>query len=188
MDFPFQNCSFQEIEDFNSINFEIIPNSVNSTPMDDTFIAPFVQCPIDICLEAVLFGKITKEDLVIDLGCGDGRILHICSQFNPIGMIGVELDPELAKYASEKYPKVQILHMDMFKVDLIKLNVTFIVLYLLPNGLFRLINQLTEWFNDKNQIKRIVTINYEIPGIKHQSHKEINKKYNLYLYQTIEKI
>lgn len=159
--------------------------------MDGTpFIAPFVPCPGEVIPHALEIAEIKADDTVVDLGCGDARILReaIHLQPPPRALIGVELDPHLCKHArqnaaqsllaindisSPRRRRVQftIYEQDMFTVDLERLGATVLILYLLPAGLAKLSPTLRQWLNSKSsdgnrrirERRRIVTINYAIP-------------------------
>ncbi|KAI9144767.1 hypothetical protein BKA69DRAFT_1122194 [Paraphysoderma sedebokerense] len=144
---------------------------VNSRPLSDTeYIAPYVPCSNHIVQAALDFATVSAEDVLIDLGCGDGRILFaaLLRDVAPKQTIGVELDPYLFNHCitqsskSEYQSKQSWLNQDMFTVDLISLNCSVSILYLLPQGLDKLKPQLTAWLQNcpKN---RVVTINYSIP-------------------------
>ena len=63
--------------------------------------------------------------------------------------------------------QLHVLEQDMFAVDLVACGATVLILYLLPQGLGKLKPMLQKWFADGNSDdhrKRIVTIQYEIPG------------------------
>ena len=152
--------------------------------MDGTdFIAPFVPCSHETARAAIEFANVDSNDILVDLGCGDGRILSEAllsqdAQKRPSRVVGVELDPFLAKHLQDtlilkfKDENVTIIEGSMFDVDLEKLNATVLILYLLPMGLDRLKPQLHDWLykehvdsnpNSNSNKRRVVTITYSIP-------------------------
>ncbi|KAJ3054964.1 hypothetical protein HK097_000189 [Rhizophlyctis rosea] len=145
--------------------------------MDNTaFIAPYVPCHPDVGAAAVSFARVSSQDVLVDLGCGDARVLlsALSSTTPPQRCIGVELDPHLVEHIQslpEAKPHIDsstltILEQDMFKVNLSDLKATAMILYLLPAGLEKLKSQLETWLRDDGgaQKKRIVTITYSITG------------------------
>jgi ribosomal protein L11 methylase PrmA len=90
--------------------------------------------------------KITKNDLVYDLGCGDGRIVVTAAKKYGCKAIGYDIDPQRVKESQENVRKngveqlVKIEQKDIFTLDLSKANV--ITLYLLPELNVALIPQL----------------------------------------------
>jgi uncharacterized protein (TIGR03000 family) len=58
----------------------------------------YVPTPDDVVAKMCKLGKVTKNDVVFDLGCGDGRIvIHAVEKFKAKRGIGVDLDPERIK-------------------------------------------------------------------------------------------
>ncbi len=55
---------------------------------------------------ALLAGlDLTGQERVLDLGCGDGRITAHLASLVPKGwVVGIDLSPEMVRYAKEKYP------------------------------------------------------------------------------------
>jgi hypothetical protein len=154
---------------------------VNSRPLDalGPFIAPYVPCHRDVVVKSLSFAEVGPQDILVDLGCGDARILvsALESPVPPLRCIGVELDPVLAalvrkdqaRWISEKEEdcKLELLEKDMFTVDLVGLDATVLILYLLPAGLEKLKTNLSKWLIAPSQKKkRIVTITYSIPDWK----------------------
>ena len=81
--------------------------------------------------------KVTKDDFVIDLGSGDGRIVITAAQkFGAHGM-GVDLDPQRIQEANENAreagvtDRVRFLNEDLFEADISKASV--VTLYLLDS-------------------------------------------------------
>lgn len=157
---------------------------VNSRPLDalGPFIAPYVPCHRDVVHKSLSFAHVGPTDILVDLGCGDARILvsALESPARPLRCIGVELDPVLAALVrkdqarwisseGEKKGKLELLEKDMFSVDLVELNATVLILYLIPAGLEKLKANLSNWLIASSQNggepnkKRIVTITYSIP-------------------------
>ena len=103
---------------------------------------PFVPSPQVVVDEMLRLANVTKDDFVMDLGSGDGRILITAAvKFGARGM-GVDLDEHLvgqseaaAKEAGVA-DRVQFLRQDLFKTDLTR--ATVITMYLLPGVNMRL--------------------------------------------------
>ena len=110
-----------------------------STPTPDVVYVPTSQTVVDAMLK---LAKVTKDDLVFDLGCGDGRIvIAAAKQFGAKG-IGIEIDRELVKRAEENAKqeqvtdKVKFIEEDIFKTDFRR--ATVVMLYLSPSVNLRL--------------------------------------------------
>lgn len=103
---------------------------------------PFVPSPQVVVDEMLRLAEVGKNDFVMDLGSGDGRILiTAAAKFGARG-IGVDLDETLI-YQSEAAAqqagvadRVQFIRQDLFKTDLSK--ATVITMYLLPGVNLRL--------------------------------------------------
>ena len=103
---------------------------------------PFVPSPQVVVDEMLRLAVVTRDDFVIDLGSGDGRILITAAQKFGARGIGVDLDESLIEQsvanaqAAGVADQVQFLRQDLFKTDLSKASV--ITLYLLPGVNMRL--------------------------------------------------
>ncbi len=103
-------------------------------PKLDVPYVPTPQAVVDKMLETA---KLTKDDVVFDLGCGDGRIVVSAAKKHGCKAVGVDLDPKRCEESLANVKKagvgklVEIREGDALKVeDLDKASVVF--LYLLP--------------------------------------------------------
>ena len=103
---------------------------------------PFVPSPQVVVDEMLRLANVTKDDFVMDLGSGDGRILiTAASKFGARGM-GVDLDENLINQSEAAArdagvtERVEFLRQDLFKTDLSR--ATVITMYLLPGVNMRL--------------------------------------------------
>jgi SAM-dependent methyltransferase len=103
---------------------------------------PYVPTPDNVVLEMLKMAQVDKDDLVYDLGCGDGRIvIAAVSKFGCRG-VGIDIDPERIKESNENAKKagisdrVQFMQMDLFDADISK--ATVVTLYLLSEVNLRL--------------------------------------------------
>jgi ribosomal protein L11 methylase PrmA len=97
----------------------------------------FVPTP-EAVVEAMLqVAGVTKDDVVYDLGCGDGRIPVTAAKKYGARGVCFDIDPERIKEANENVAKnevqrlVKVVHADLFEQDLSGASV--ITLYLLPS-------------------------------------------------------
>lgn len=120
----------------------------------------------DVVDEILKQAKVTKQDVVCDLGCGDGRFVVTAAQRYGCRGVGYEIDPQLVATGRRKAEtakvadRVQIVEQDIFEVDL--RNVTVVTLFLLPDLNRRLIPQLERLPKGA----RIISHEFEIPGLK----------------------
>jgi SAM-dependent methyltransferase len=96
---------------------------------------PFVPTPQAVVDRMLELAKVTPNDLIYDLGSGDGRIVITAARRFGARGIGIDLDPQRVREARENAReagvegKVQFIHGDLFKTDLS--NATVVTLYLL---------------------------------------------------------
>jgi ribosomal protein L11 methylase PrmA len=110
--------------------------------------------------------KVGPNDVVYDLGCGDGRIVVTAAKdFGCKKAIGYDIDPRRVQESNDNVKrnkvenKVTIEKKDIFTLDLSDANV--ITLYLLPSLNVKLIPQL-----DKLRPgSRIVSHDFDMQGI-----------------------
>lgn len=81
--------------------------------------------------------NVTKDDVVYDLGSGDGRIPIIAAQKYGARAVGIEIDPKLVElsrltaHEAEVTGRVSFIVGDLFETDLSK--ATVITMYLSPS-------------------------------------------------------
>jgi len=96
----------------------------------------YVPTPQEVVDAMLKVAKVTKNDMVYDLGCGDGRIVVTAAKLGARG-IGIDIDPQRIKEANENVAKnmvgdrVKILNQDLFTTDIS--SATVVTLYLLPS-------------------------------------------------------
>lgn len=131
--------------------------------------------------QALKLAKVTKKDLVYDLGCGDGRVLIMAAK--EFGARGVGIEIDLLRYLVATLmiriirvsDRVVIKRKNFFDEDLSKANVIFV--YLVPKALNRL---LPKFKRELKKGTRTVSYRYEAP----LSLKKFDKEHNLRLYVT----
>src|SRR5262249_699481 len=107
----------------------------------------FVPTPQDVVERMLTLAKVKREDVVYDLGCGDGRIVVTAARKYGCKAVGVDIDPECVRMSRENVKTqdvgglVTIEQKDLFTVDVSQADV--IAVYLLPRTLERLVPQLT---------------------------------------------
>jgi SAM-dependent methyltransferase len=97
---------------------------------------PYVPTPQVVVDKMLELANVTKDDYLIDLGCGDGRIpISAARQFGTRGM-GVDIDPARIYEANVNAvnarvgDKVEFKKQDLFQTDFSK--ATVLTMYLLP--------------------------------------------------------
>lgn len=102
----------------------------------------WVPTPDRMIRRMMQMADVTRDDLVIDLGSGDGRIpIHAARHFGARA-IGVELEPNLVRLSIDKAraegvaERARFLQQDLFQADLSQ--ATVIALYISPGVMVRL--------------------------------------------------
>lgn len=107
--------------------------------------------------------KVTKDDFLIDLGSGDGRMV-IAAARRGARALGVEFNPEMVKLAQQLAKEAGVsdratfVQGDMFEADISK--ATVLALFLLPDNL----KQLEPKFRALAPGTRIVVNSFGVPG------------------------
>jgi ubiquinone/menaquinone biosynthesis C-methylase UbiE len=97
----------------------------------------YVPTPQEVVDTMLSLAKPTKNDLVYDLGCGDGRIVVTAAKKYGARGIGVDIDPNRIAEANANVraenvgDRVRIVQGDLFEFDF--KDATIVTLYLLPS-------------------------------------------------------
>ena len=110
-------------------------------------VAPFATTPMSVVDEMLKLASVGRDDFVIDLGSGDGRlVLEAVSRFGARGGFGVDIDDSLVDYSNRKaremgvFDKAQFFVRDLFATDIAP--ATVVTVYLLPIAMDRLQRKL----------------------------------------------
>ena len=97
----------------------------------------YVPTPPEVVEAMLRLAKVTKDDVVYDLGSGDGRIVITAAQKFGARGIGFDIDPQRIAEANANLAqagvgdRVKFVQADLFEQDLSE--ATVITLYLLPS-------------------------------------------------------
>ena len=106
----------------------------------------YVPTPQDVVDKMLEIAKVTKDDLLYDLGCGDGRFVVTAAKKYGCRAVGYDISPRRVRESLENVKKNNVEHLvrieqkDIFTLDLSKADV--ITLFLLPSLNVKLIPQL----------------------------------------------
>ena len=127
--------------------------------------AGYDPAPMDKVYKMLTMAKITSEDTVFDLGCGDGRILIAASKRFGARGIGIEIDPFRFLFAwlmvliSGQFRRVRIVFGNFFNCDIRDATAVMLFLYGPTN------NKLKEKFRrELRPGTRIVSYVWEFDG------------------------
>jgi len=99
------------------------------------FGAPFIRTPYKIVTKILELADPEEEDVVYDLGSGDGRIVIEAVKKYNVKAIGVEINPVLVYYSRRKIKKLglqnkaKIVWGNLFRINLSRADI--IIMYLL---------------------------------------------------------
>ncbi|HLG60140.1 MAG TPA: methyltransferase domain-containing protein [Vicinamibacterales bacterium] len=97
----------------------------------------FVPTPQEVVDAMLKLAKVTKNDVVYDLGSGDGRIPITAAKTYGARGVGIDIDPQRIREATENLKtaavgdRVKFLNQDLFTTDISE--ATVVTLYLLPS-------------------------------------------------------
>lgn len=98
---------------------------------------PYVPTPYKVVDEMLRLAEVGKNDLLYDLGCGDGRIVITAAQKYGTRGVGIDIDPERLQESNENAVQagvtglVKFLEQDLFEADIHQ--ATVVTLYLLTS-------------------------------------------------------
>src|SRR5437764_9309651 len=87
-------------------------------------LAPYIPTPEPIVVRMLEAAHVKPDDLVYDLGSGDGRVVILAAQQFGAKAVGVEILPDLCRKASERIrtlgldDRVRMIEDSVFHVDL----------------------------------------------------------------------
>jgi SAM-dependent methyltransferase len=119
------------------------PALAQSPEAKDHIAGPYLPTPWLIVDEMLKLADIRADDVVYDLGSGDGRLVITAAKRFKARGVGIELQPELIELANASAKKedvadrVKFVQGDLFETDI--REATVVMLYLLPQFVTRLV-------------------------------------------------
>jgi SAM-dependent methyltransferase len=157
---------------------------------DSEDLAPFVPTPMIIVEKMLEMAKVDENDIVFDLGCGDGRIVIMAAKKHGAHGVGIDIDPRRIEESTAGARKAGVEHLVEFRLeDAMKADIskaTVVTLYLLTKS-----NELLRPVLEK-KLKPgvfVVSHNYSIPGWDQKEIDffsildELGEEHYIYLYQ-----
>lgn len=153
----------------------------------------YVPTPENVVEKMMEAAKITKDDVLYDLGCGDGRIVITAAKKFGIKAKGFDIDPVRVAESLANVKKAKVEHLvtieqkDIFTVDLSPASV--VTLYLLPQLNVKLIPQLEKL----KPGSRIVAHDFDMEGVEYEKTWTViakdhrtpaNREHYVYLWKT----
>jgi endoglucanase len=125
----------------------------------------YVPTPVQVVDKMLELAKVTKDDLLYDLGCGKGAIVIEAAKKIGCRCVGFEIDPDRVAAARANVEANNVGHLvrieqrDIFTLDLSPASV--VTLYLLPSLNVKLIPQLEKL----KPGSRIVSHDFDMQGV-----------------------
>ncbi len=122
------------------------PAAAQSASAKDNIAGPYVPTPWAIVDELLKLADIRGNDVVYDLGSGDGRLVITASRRFGARGVGIELQKDLVAMATSSAKsegvadRVKFVQGDLFEADI--KDATVVTLYLLPRFVARLVPKL----------------------------------------------
>jgi SAM-dependent methyltransferase len=79
--------------------------------------APFVASPPDVVDRMLALAQVRADDVVYDLGCGDGRIVIAAARQHGARGVGVDIDPARIEEARANARRAGVEHLVTFRVE-----------------------------------------------------------------------
>lgn len=128
-------------------------------------LAPFVPTPAEVVAKMLEMAQADKDDIVYDIGCGDGRIVIAAAQKYGSRGVGIDIDPERIKESKANAKSAGIEKLVKFRLeDATKTDIspaTIVTIYLLPESNEMLRPKLERELRPGTFV---VSHNYTIPG------------------------
>lgn len=151
--------------------------------------APFITTPHDVVDQILELAGVGPDDVVYDLGCGDGRIVIAAARKYGCRGVGIDKDPERIRQSQANAERegvdelVEFVESDVLAVDLSP--ATVVTMYLLPQLNLKLVPQLQEL----KPGSRIVSHDFDLGRIRpdrtvYFTSAEDGREHSLHLWRT----
>ena len=149
----------------------------------------YVPTPQSVVNEMLELANVTKDDVIYDLGSGDGRIPITAAQEYGTRGIGIDISPDRIREANENAreagvtDRVEFLQQDLFTTNISE--ATVVTLYLLPHLNLKLRPQLFEQLQPGT---RIVSHDFDMGNWKPDRVVKTSEGSIIYLWIVPEEI
>jgi predicted RNA methylase len=155
---------------------------------DPASLAPYVASPENIVEEMLRLAEVGPEDVLYDLGSGDGRIVIMAAREHGARGIGFELDADLVRQSAETATRAGVAHrvefrrQDVLTVDLSP--ATVVTIYIGQEGNRKLRPAVQ---NQLRQGARVVSLDFDMgdwrPDAVRQLLDEAGMTHTLFLWR-----
>ncbi len=136
---------------------------------------PYVPTPQPVVDRMLEMAAVTKDDVVYDLGCGDGRMVVTAAKKYGASGVGVDIDPQRIKESNDNAKsagvtdKVKFSIKDLFTMEFGEANV--LTMYLLPDVNLKLRPKI---LSDMKPGSRIVSHSFDMDDWKPDGEDEVD--------------
>ncbi|MGB3860566.1 MAG: methyltransferase domain-containing protein, partial [Candidatus Aminicenantaceae bacterium] len=188
------------------IEYRIRPGSANSFRYDENGevelflgahgrsdvadLAPYVATPMSVVEKMLEMAELDKDDVLYDIGSGDGRIVITAAKKYGVHAVGIELDPQLIKQSRANAKAAGVENLVTFRMEdatkTILSGATVVTMYLLIESNEMMRPHLERQLNIGTPV---LTHNYSIERwenklVDYVSFKaEDDKEHSIYLYR-----
>lgn len=144
--------------------------------------APWWRTSKKLAWAVCTFAKVKRNDVIYELGSGEGNVLIIAAKKYGVRCVGIEIEPVRAWLSRIDIwirglsNHIRIIRGDLFKQDISEASIIFV--YLVPKTLKKL---KKKFLKELQPGTKIVSLRYEIDG---WNYSEFDKKNQLYLYKV----
>lgn len=153
-----------------------------------SFYVPYVPTPYPVVRAMLKLADTKPQDVVYDLGCGDGRIIAIAvKEFNVKKAVGVEKDKERVKEALTRIEndgligRAYVIHGDFFDINISEATVVTLFLLTAVNEALK-----PKFEKELREGSRVVSHEFRIPGWRHEKIIDVKDEngltHTVYLY------
>ncbi|MDW7760377.1 MAG: class I SAM-dependent methyltransferase [Acidobacteriota bacterium] len=132
---------------------------------DEADLAPFVPTPMEVVEKMLDTAAVTRDDVLYDIGCGDGRVVIAAARLRGARGVGIDIDPDLIEESRREARRqgvdglTRFIRMDATQARFAE--ATVVAVYLLPESLELLRHKFE---TELRPGARIVSHSYLIPG------------------------
>ena len=110
----------------------------NLVAQDATSLAPFVPTPQEVVNRMLELAEVSENDIVYDIGSGDGRIVITAAEQYGSRGVGIDIDPQRIAESRANAERAGVSHLvEFIQQDALTVNVsdaTVVTLYLLSSS------------------------------------------------------
>jgi ribosomal protein L11 methylase PrmA len=149
---------------------------------------PYVPTPQTVVDAMLSLAAVNKDDVVYDLGCGDGRIVITAAKKYGARGVGVDIDPDRIQEANANAKlagisdRVKFIELDLFQTDF--KEATVVTLYLLPSINLKLRPKL---LSELKAGTRVVSHAFDMGDWKPDKTESVNGDRTIYFWIIPEK-